>query len=64
MSSSPENKTPILMCEGVCRRPSRHVFKDGRPVRIDLHSITQGTKFYFECATCQTERVWGFDSVP
>ncbi len=57
-----DRENVILVCEGVCERPTRHTvfgrrlvtMKNGTPVLDEV---------VYECSSCQTHRVWGADEL-
>ena len=60
----PENWDPILMCQGSCRSPSKHLFKYANPLTPTtvLGDVTVYYHLIYSCQSCGNERVYGLQS--
>lgn len=54
----PVNRSPILFCQGECRRPTRHSFTERNAVRSDT-GVLICEELLFSCVDCKTKRVYG-----
>lgn len=53
----PYNLSPILMCDGICARPTMHIYS-----RSPIKGIRRDTvERVFACDICQHERVFGVE---
>jgi hypothetical protein len=58
---TPSNHAPILMCEGICAQPTKHLYVEGRPgTALDGKQVAVPIiRHYFACIMCKRERVYG-----
>lgn len=58
----PDNWDPVLMCDGTCKGPTRHVFKFAAPYNEPEAGGTHYFHLMYECQKCSKERVYGLQS--
>lgn len=58
----PDQWDPTLMCEGPCRKPTKHSFKFAAPYNEPSDTGTHYYHLMYECLHCAKERVFGLQS--
>jgi hypothetical protein len=56
-----EEEPAILVCEGECKRPMLHTFKE-KTIHQDRFGYPSGTDVFYSCDGCGHVRVWGHET--